>query len=55
LITQGEQRETSAQNLKIENAARQIKGFCVWYVATVKRKGGLKHGSRGPWLGMDIF
>ena len=37
LILQGEKRETSAKNLKRNNVARQVKGFCIPYFAPLTR------------------
>ena len=36
LITQGEKRETSTQNLQRNNVALQVEGFCVSYFASFK-------------------
>ena len=36
LITQGEKRETSTQNLQRNNVARQVEGFCILYFAALK-------------------
>ena len=33
LITQGEKRETSTQNLQRNNVARQVEGSCISYFA----------------------
>jgi hypothetical protein len=33
LITLGEKRETSTQNLQRNNVARQVEGFCISYFA----------------------
>ena len=32
-ITQGEKRETSNQNLQLNNVSRQVEGFCILYFA----------------------
>ena len=37
LITQGEKRETSTQNLQGSNVARQVQGFCISYFAAFIR------------------
>ena len=36
LITRGEKRETSTQNLQRNNVARQVDGFCISYFAAFK-------------------
>lgn len=37
LITQGEKRETSTQNLQQNNVARQGEGFCISYFAALRQ------------------
>jgi len=36
LITQGEKREASTQNLERNNVARRVKGFCISYFAALR-------------------
>jgi len=36
LITQGEKREIWTQNLQRNNAARQVRGFCISYFAALR-------------------
>ena len=37
LITQGEKRETSTQNLQRNNVARQVEGVCISYFTAFRR------------------
>ena len=37
LITQGEKRETSTQNLQRNNVVWQVEGFCISYFAAFSR------------------
>ena len=39
LITQGEVRETSTQNLQGNNVAQQVEGFCISYFAILSSEG----------------